>query len=749
MDYQATYDRYWSEPSRVQREISSQDRQIADEIQRCVGLGSLLDVGCGDGRLVRQLGTLGFDARGVDVSGVVVDMANRACPDRFGRESVLQLSHEDAAFDFLACVYCLEHLEEQDVATAIDELFRVARSSVYLRIATTPDAGSTRRTVKSREWWESKCFAAGFRKHPRYFLASPFGSLDSVVDQCTILLEKLPTEAARKYSIADLQEERQLHMDMSREPGRRSDAHIVRYFEAARCIRPGDRVLDAACGLGYGSTVMTGNSRCASYSGIDFSAYAVDYARLNFPSEAMHLRFEEGSLPECLEKFDDGSFDFIASFETLEHLRDPHSYLKECHRLLTPGGRLIISVPNDWAEEDGIDPNPHHFHVYDWQRVLAELEAAGFLIERTIAETVSRRKEAGKWTGHGFEWTEYAIESVRGKPGEWCIVLAMKSPFATAEAKFDNSAFGETQDATPNNVMDFAEQYENPWLLPSLVTRGLRTERKQLRQEIADVVLGRHKADADEAAALCVKAYGLLGDGSDWSTVEALLRRFEPHIAPRDWLQASPIEVRWAVSLTYVAALLALECGQRERAKQLLAECIEIPFLRYAPLLATKTVSAALLRAKLALVDNDLEGAKDWLSCGAEASRLAVTEDWDTAFGDLAHQPLPAFRELAEVLELGSQCIAGLTLLSSSTPGPVFYELVGTNKTVEIDQLLKYQKVLLDAITWHQGKVRTLQSAVEHWKAEAHKGAPVKRWSKYVEKQYKKLRNSLRKRLKE
>jgi RNA polymerase sigma factor (sigma-70 family) len=87
-------------------------------------------------------------------------------------------------------------------------------------------------------------------------------------------------------------------------------------------------------------------------------------------------------------------------------------------------------------------------------------------------------------------------------------------------------------------------------------------------------------------------------------------------------------------------------------ANQLLQECIAIPFLQYAPLLATKTINAALLRAKLALVDGDAEGAKSWLRRGADAAEQSVSQDWRATFGDLEHQPLPAFRELAEVLEM-------------------------------------------------------------------------------------------------
>ena len=757
MEYQSTFDRYWRKQGRKGSVPRTNAGTTVDEIQRCLGLGTVLDVGCGNGQLVQRLNSHGFDAFGADVSAVAVAAANERSPGRFRAANILHLPYDDDAFDSVISVDCLECLQEEDIPAAIAELYRVARDTVYLRITTAPDDESRRLTIKGREWWETQCFAAGFRKHPRYFLASPFGSLDSTLDECVIVLSKLPSEAAEKYSIAALQAERQLHMDMSRETGRRSDAHIVRYFEAARHIRPGDRVLDAACGLGYGSTVLTQNSRCASYVGVDNSDYAVDYARANFPSGADDIRFETGSLPEYLSEHDDASFDFIASFETLEHLRDPRPFLQECKRLLTPGGRLMISVPNDWADENGVDPNPHHFHVYDWSKVLKELRDTGFHIEQTVSETVSRRKESGKWTDHGYEWAEHDVERVRGKPGEWCIVLAMKSPFDVSDIAYANSAFSEGASNSSSNVMAFAEQYENPWLVPSLVARGLRTERSGLRSELAQQVIDRpishsrgsddHVPSADEAAALCVKAYTLLNAGTACREVDALLQRFEPHTRSRDWEHAKPIEVRWAVSLTYVGALLSLQCGQRDRAKQLFEQCVALPFLCYAPILATKTVSAALRRAKLALVDRDRDAARAWFTRGVEASRLAATQDWEATFGDLSRQPLPVFRELAEVVELGAQCMAGLTLLQNATPSPVYYEMLDYSKATEIESLLAFQKVQSDAIRWQQEQITYWRQTAEQRRIDAlYRPGPVERLRKRLSQKLKRFQKSLFKR---
>ncbi|TWT32291.1 putative S-adenosylmethionine-dependent methyltransferase/MSMEI_2290 [Posidoniimonas corsicana] len=725
MDYRELYNQYWQRDDRRGEHSFQSVLGVADEIIACVGVGSVLDVGCGNGHLVRRLNTLGCQAEGVDVSDVAVEVANAASPGLFSVADIKHLPFEDNSFDCVVSTDCFEHLEEQDVPAALAELRRVSRGSVYLRIALTEDRDSKwHLTIQNREWWETRCFEAGFRKHPRYFLASPFGALDSQLDNCAILLEKIPNDANRRFPLEQLLEERQLHTDMSREAGRRSDAHNMRYAEAARAIRPGDRVLDVACGLGYGSTIMTHNSRCASYLGIDNSAFAINYARASFEDQAGAVRFQQGSLPECLEQFPDASFDFIASFETLEHLQQNTRFLDECRRVLTPAGRLCISVPNDWTEEDGLDPNPHHFHVYDWPRLLEQLDQAGFATEKTMAETVSRRKEAGAWADHGYEWQNHPVEQADQHPSEWCVALVMKSPFDNHQAaSYENPGFPEAAGADPSHVMGFATQYDNPWLVPCIISRGLRTERAALRESLAEQVLLQPAGKgADRAAAACVQAYALLDREAAWAEVEAVLAAAEPHLTHRNWEAARPIDVRWAVSLRYASALLCLHGGRRDDAKHHLEECAALPFLRYSPLLATKSVGAAVLRATLAMADRDPAAIETWLARGLALAEQAICTDWRASLGDPAHQPLPAFREMAEVMELAAQCSAGLSLLRVGGPGVVFCEQFRASKTADIRRLTDENARLVeelgrksDAVAWHQEQLRIWYDAAHFW----------------------------------
>src|SRR4051812_26356760 len=98
--------------------------------------------------------------------------------------------------------------------------------------------------------------------------------------------------------------------------------HMARY----RLVEPRVgrlRVLDAACGSGYGSAFL---ARRADYVlGMDISNEAVSDARDRY--RAPNLEFATGNV-ECLP-LEDQSFDVITSFETLEHVDDPARAIAE------------------------------------------------------------------------------------------------------------------------------------------------------------------------------------------------------------------------------------------------------------------------------------------------------------------------------------------------------------------------------------------------------------------------------------
>ncbi len=110
-----------------------------------------------------------------------------------------------------------------------------------------------------------------------------------------------------------------------------------RHFDGALC--PGDVALDIGCGdaRAYQKTVM---ATAGVLHGIDVSKDAVAGACRKGVLARVH-DISSGSLP-----YADEMFDVISCFEVLEHLFDPKFAVHEMYRVLRPGGRLVVSVPN-------------------------------------------------------------------------------------------------------------------------------------------------------------------------------------------------------------------------------------------------------------------------------------------------------------------------------------------------------------------------------------------------------------------
>jgi SAM-dependent methyltransferase len=135
--------------------------------------------------------------------------------------------------------------------------------------------------------------------------------------------------------------------------------HLAVYrWIAERCRAM--RVVDMACGEGYGAAVLA--ETAAEVVGVDANPEAFEHARLRY--RASNLRFERA----LVEEFEDGApFDAIVFLQTIEHVQDPAELLARFASLLLPSGVAYVTTPNrltlapPGAERSG---NPWHVREY-------------------------------------------------------------------------------------------------------------------------------------------------------------------------------------------------------------------------------------------------------------------------------------------------------------------------------------------------------------------------------------------------
>lgn len=120
--------------------------------------------------------------------------------------------------------------------------------------------------------------------------------------------------------------------------------HLWRYQYVATRMASQDRRLfgaDIFCGAGYGAMLMA-QQLDGTILAIDGSAEAIDIAnqKLQAPNVIFAAKLFPFELPEA-------TFDFIASLESMEHVKDFETFFWTLAKALKPGGRLFISAPNE------------------------------------------------------------------------------------------------------------------------------------------------------------------------------------------------------------------------------------------------------------------------------------------------------------------------------------------------------------------------------------------------------------------
>lgn len=144
--------------------------------------------------------------------------------------------------------------------------------------------------------------------------------------------------------------------------------HVARYEFAARHLPPNSRVIDLACGIGYGSSVLADAGH--TVAGVDRDAAAIKYGLQHYRHPSVMLAcFDALEFTPAADVY--GA---AVCFETLEHVEDPLPLLKALNKAAP---LLIASVPNESVFPHGGNVKFHHRH-YTRTEFRALLEQAGY-----------------------------------------------------------------------------------------------------------------------------------------------------------------------------------------------------------------------------------------------------------------------------------------------------------------------------------------------------------------------------------
>lgn len=121
------------------------------------------------------------------------------------------------------------------------------------------------------------------------------------------------------------------------------------YVEAAKRVE--GRVLEIGTGTGYGVDIIAPHAE---------RYVTLDKCRSEeLPEMPSNVEFVQCAVPPL--PFEDESFDYVVSFQVIEHIKRDKEFVREVYRVLKPGGRFIVSTPN---RPMSLTRNPWHVREY-------------------------------------------------------------------------------------------------------------------------------------------------------------------------------------------------------------------------------------------------------------------------------------------------------------------------------------------------------------------------------------------------
>lgn len=160
---------------------------------------------------------------------------------------------------------------------------------------------------------------------------------------------------------------------------------LLAYHHASQLIE-GD-VLEIGTGTGYGVEVLAPSA--ARY-------VTVDKYRSETLKSVANVEYLTMKVPPL--KFDNAQFDYVVSFQVIEHIKDDVAFVRETARVLRPGGQLILTTPN---APMSLTRNPWHVREYNSDALynllscsFSKVEVYGVFGNERVMEYYSKNRDS-------------------------------------------------------------------------------------------------------------------------------------------------------------------------------------------------------------------------------------------------------------------------------------------------------------------------------------------------------------------
>jgi len=198
---------------------------------------------------------------------------------------------------------------------------------------------------------------------------------------------------------------------------------LARFGRDGRARRPfeGLTLLDIGCGGGLLSEPM---SRLGfSVTGVDASERNIGVARAHADEQGVSIDYR-ASTAEALLAEGAGPFDVVLNMEVIEHVADPGAYLRDCARLVAPGGLMIVATLNRTLKALALAKVGAEYVLrwlpagtHDWRRFLKPEEVAGFLVDEPVRVEgpfgVAYDPLSGRWSQSSDVGVNYMMTVMR------------------------------------------------------------------------------------------------------------------------------------------------------------------------------------------------------------------------------------------------------------------------------------------------------------------------------------------------